>query len=54
MRARKILPLLITLVFATGGFAAMLDFNGKYRTLLSYKDPWCGTAIEIKKIRFNK
>jgi len=32
----------------------MLDFNGKYRTLLSFKDPWCGTSIEIKKIRFNK
>jgi hypothetical protein len=54
MRARALLPLLITLIFTAAGLAAIIDFNGKYQTLLLYKDPWCGTAIEIKKIRFNK
>lgn len=54
MKARTLLPLLIALVFAAGGFAAMLDFDGKYRTVMLYKDPWCGTSLVIKKIRFNK
>jgi hypothetical protein len=54
MKARALLPILIALLCTAGGLAAILDFDGKYQTILLYKDPWCGTTIEIKKIRFNK
>jgi hypothetical protein len=45
---------MIAALCAVGGLAAILDFDGKYQTVLLYKDPWCGTSIEIQKIRFNK
>ena len=54
MKARALIPVMIAMLCTVGGLAAMLDFDGKYQTLLLYKDPWCGTTIEIKKVRFNK
>ncbi len=39
---------------STAAFALMSDFNGSYKKVPTYMDPWCGKSIEIEKIRHNK
>ncbi len=51
---KGILSIIMAACFATAGFALISDFNGRYEKVPTYRDPWCGRAIEIRKIRFNK
>lgn len=50
----RIIIISIAVFCATGGFALISDFNGKYRKIPTFRDPWCGKSIEMQKIRFNK
>ena len=49
-----ITTLFIAAFCSTAAFALMSDFNGVYRKVPTYMDPWCGKSITIEKIRFNK
>lgn len=46
--------IIIALLCSTAGFALVSDFNGTYKKMPTYMDPWCGKKIEIQKIRYNR
>lgn len=50
----EITTIITAVLCATAGFALISDFNGKYQKVPTYRDPWCGRAIEIEKIRYNR
>jgi hypothetical protein len=53
MKLRTI-TITMALFCSVAAYALISDFNGSYQKIPTIRDPWCGTSIEIKKIRFNK
>ncbi|MBN2159206.1 MAG: hypothetical protein JW807_07410 [Spirochaetes bacterium] len=54
MKKCGIIIIIIFISAALWGLTFAADFSGSYEKIPSIRNPWCGKAIEIKKIRHNK